>query len=103
MVNNTAIQTAFRTAKSNFFFFFTDGIFIFVNICYNGTRSGSRAVATSKIERFVIIALIKKRSILNVAAALDPSLTNKQGIHKIKNLKNTNTIYILRPKSSSLI
>ena len=44
-------------------------------------RGGSRAAATSKMERFVIIVngfqpltIITKRSILDVAAALDPSL-----------------------------
>ena len=33
---------------------------------------GSRAAATSKMEGFVIIAVITKRSILDVAAALGP-------------------------------
>ena len=44
-------------------------------------RSGSRAATTSKMERFVIIVngfqpltIITKRSILDVAAALDPPL-----------------------------
>ena len=44
-------------------------------------RGGSRAAATSKMERFVIIVngwkpltIITKRSILDVAAALDPPL-----------------------------
>ena len=44
-------------------------------------RGGSRAAATSKMERFVIIVsgfqlltVITKCSILDVAAALDPSL-----------------------------
>ena len=44
-------------------------------------RSGYRAAATSKMERFVIIVngfqpltIITKRSILDVAAALDPLL-----------------------------
>ena len=44
-------------------------------------RGGSRAAATSKIERFVItvngfqpLTIITKRSILDVAAALDPPL-----------------------------
>ena len=46
-------------------------------------RSGSRAAATSKIERFVIIVngwkpltIITKRSILDVAAALYPLLAS---------------------------
>ena len=45
-------------------------------------RGGSRTAATSKMERFVIIAIgwkpltiITKRSILDVTAALDPPLT----------------------------
>ena len=44
-------------------------------------RGGSRATATSKMERFVIIVngfqpltIITKRSILDVVAPLDPSL-----------------------------
>ena len=48
-------------------------------------RGGSRAAATSKMERFVIIGngfqpltIITKRSILVVAATLDPPLTNYQ-------------------------
>ena len=46
------------------------------------TRGGSRAAATSKMERFVIIVngfqaltIITKHSILDVAAALDPPLS----------------------------
>ena len=46
-------------------------------------RGGSRAAATSKMEHFVIIVngwkpltIITKRSILDVAAALDPPLKN---------------------------
>ena len=45
------------------------------------TRGGSRAAATSKMERFMIIVngckpltIVTKHSILNVAAALDQSL-----------------------------
>ena len=45
------------------------------------TRGGFRTVATSKMERFVIrvnawkpLTIITKRSILDVAAALDPPL-----------------------------
>ena len=56
--------------------------FIQDSICFNSnTRGGSRTAATSKIERFVIIAngfkpliIITKRSILDVAAVLDPPL-----------------------------
>ena len=47
----------------------------------NKSRGGSRAAATSKMERFVIIVnsfqpltIITKRSILDAAAALDPPL-----------------------------
>ena len=47
----------------------------------NGIRGGSRAAATSKMEPFVIIVngfkpltIMTKRSILHVAAALDPPL-----------------------------
>ena len=47
-------------------------------------RGGSRAVATSKMECFIIIvngfqplSIITKHSILDVAAALDPSLLVK--------------------------
>ena len=49
------------------------------------SRSGSRAAATSKMGRFVIIVngfqpltIIKKRSILDVAAALNPPLKLKE-------------------------
>ena len=52
-----------------------------------GIRGGSRAPATSKMERFVIIVngfqpltIITKRSILDVAATLDPP----QGINLLK-------------------
>ena len=38
------------------------------------SRGGSRAVATSKMQRFVIIVIITKHSILDVAAVLDPPL-----------------------------
>ena len=49
--------------------------------CMELFRGGSRAAATSKMERFVIIVngfypltIITKRSILDVAAVLDPPL-----------------------------
>ena len=48
------------------------------------SRGGSRTAATSKMERFVIIVngwkpltIITKRSILDVAAALDPPLASQ--------------------------
>ena len=46
-------------------------------------RGGSRTAATSKLERFVIIingwkllTIITKRSVLDVAAVLDPPMNN---------------------------
>ena len=52
------------------------------------SRGGSRAAATSKMERFVIIVngfppltIITKRSILDVAAALDPPLMSALPIY----------------------
>ena len=49
------------------------------------TRGGFRTVATSKMERFVIrvnawkpLTIITKRSILDVAAVLDPPLVTFQ-------------------------
>ena len=53
----------------------------------NRSRGGSRAAATSKVERFVIIVngwkpvtIITKRSILDVAAILDPPLRSGHSI-----------------------
>ena len=58
-------------------------------------RGGSRTTTTSKMERFVIIVngwkpltIITKRSILDVAAALDAPLLNPPSA----------TVYIERPK-----
>ena len=55
-------------------------------------RGGSRTAATSKMERFVIIVndwkpltIITKRSILDVAAALDPPLMIAYTMHISKN------------------
>ena len=62
------------------------------NETYNGeNRGGSRAAATSKMERFVIIVngwkpltIITKRSILDAAAALDPPLeTGRRLVERI--------------------
>ena len=57
----------------------------FRNVFVN--RGGSRTAATSKMERFEIIVnglkpltIITKRSILDVAAVLDPPLVNKPTI-----------------------
>ena len=55
------------------------------------TRDGSRAATTSKMERLVIIVnvfqplfIITKRSILDVAAALDPPLDYQTLLEKSK-------------------
>ena len=55
----------------------------------NGVRGGSRTAATSKMEHFVTIVngfepftVITKRSILDVAVLLDPSL----GVRSYSNL-----------------
>ena len=57
------------------------------------TRGGSRTSATSKMEHFVIIVngfqpltIITKRSILDVAAVLDPSLEAVNFYHKALHL-----------------
>ena len=62
-------------------------------------RGGSSAAATSKMERFVIIVngwkpltIITKRSILDVAAALDPPLRKTIYLTK-KILSDGNCIY----------
>ena len=54
----------------------------YLQLLKSSTRGGSRAAATSKMERFLIIVndfqpltIIKKRSILEDEAALDPPLT----------------------------
>ena len=56
----------------------------FGSIKYSG---GSRSAATSKMERFVIIVngwkpliIITKRSILDIAAALDPPLKYSESV-----------------------
>ena len=69
-------------------------------ILWQASRGGSKAAATSKMERFVIIVngfqpltIITKRSILDVAAALDPPLSlyvavinfNINGFHDFNN------------------
>ena len=58
--------------------FFYHIVFVLMGSLYRG---GSRTAATSKVKRFVIIVngwkpltIITKRSILNVAAVLDPPL-----------------------------
>ena len=54
-------------------------------MCVSGSRCGSRTAATSKMERFVIIAngfqpltIITKRSMLDLAAVLDPPLVSQK-------------------------
>ena len=56
----------------------------------NKSRGGSRAAATSKMEHFVIIVngfqpltIITKRSILDVAAVLDPPLKSGSKKHLV--------------------
>ena len=67
------------------------------------TRGGSRVAATSKMERFVIIVhgfqpltIITKRSILDVAAALDPPLDNSDNRRKNRNSKNNGNKIIIK-------
>ena len=62
-------------------------------------RRGSRTAAAFKMERFVIIVngfqsltIITKRSILNVAAVLDPPLMENLDIHQV------NTIFQISDK-----
>ena len=62
-------------------FFSPHNCSFFSDVCISG-RGGSRADATSKIERFAIIVngsqpltIIKKRAILDIAAALDLPLS----------------------------
>ena len=52
------------------------------------SRGGSRTAATSKMERFVIIVngfqpltIVRKRSILDVVAALDPPLVRGSSVY----------------------
>ena len=59
------------------------------------SRGGSRTAATSKMERFVIIVngfkpltIITKRSILDVAAVLDPPLMSQTSPCKLEYILN---------------
>ena len=63
---------SFKYSSINFEIAFSKSLFFFRHLSVIA-RSGSRAAATSKMERFVII-VITKRSILDVAAGLDPPL-----------------------------
>ena len=89
LVTSEQVYNAFvivvKTMINNIFFLVycaREGItFCHIHV-YLTTRGGSRAAATSKMERFVIIVnwwkpltIIIKDSILDVAVALDPPLT----------------------------
>ena len=57
--------------------------FLIFNVIFSSVRDVSRAAATSKVERFVIIVngfqpltIITKRSMLDVAVVLDPPLVS---------------------------
>ena len=59
-------------------------------------RGGSRTAATSKMERFVIIVngckpltIITKRSILDVAAVLDPPLKQTYSIYDLVTVRES--------------
>ena len=49
------------------------------------SRGRSRAAGTSKLERFQPLAIITKRSILDVAAALNPPLVSRCKIYLATN------------------
>ena len=73
-------------------------VFIYV---YKTTRGRSRTAATFKMERFVVIVngwkpltIITKRSIFDVAAALDPPPTTYPASHSI-HLKIRRTYRVL--------
>ena len=51
-----------------------DKRYLFALNAMPNSRGGSRTAATSKMERFVVIVMIKKGSILDVAAVVDPPL-----------------------------
>ena len=89
LVTSEQVYNAFvivvKTMINNIFFLVycaREGItFCHIHV-YLTTRGGSRAAATSKMESFMIIVngfhqltIITKRSILDVAVALDPPLT----------------------------
>ena len=74
-----------------FFLNFQSVDFIISYLIERSHRGGSRAAATSKMERLVIIVngfqpltIITKRSILDVAAALDPPLSHGTKINSTK-------------------
>ena len=63
-----------------------------------GSRGGSRAAATSKMEGLKALTIITKRSILDVAAVLDPPLgrvvIRKKEMRRHKRQKNIKMIKI---------
>ena len=70
-------------------------------------RGGSRTAATSKMECFVIIVngfqpltIITKRSILNVAAVLDPPLLSNQAVSPTLPKSRDKNLNILRTKGA---
>ena len=74
-----------------------------LHVVDNTTRSGSRTAATSKMERFVTVVnsfqpltTITKRSILDVAAVLDPPLTTYDATEDDKFFKIRPIIEALR-------
>ena len=80
---NGAVQLFFLTPNRNMF----AGKFVKSERFLAVFRGGSRAAAASKMERFVIIvngwkllSIITKRSILDVAAVLDPPLVLREHI-----------------------
>ena len=94
LVTSEQVYNAFvivvKTMINNIFFLVyctREGItFCHIHV-YLTTRGGSRAAATSKMESFMIIVngfhqltIITKRSILDVAVALDPPLAKERGI-----------------------
>ena len=73
-------------------------LFLFENM-WKLSTSGSRAAAKSKMERFVILVngfqpltIIIKRSILDVAAALDPLLTKYPELESNAKLFNIESV-----------
>ena len=71
------------------------------------TRGGSRTAATSKMEHFVIIVkgfqlltIIPKRSILDVAAILDPPLVTAIADKKIVSVFCVSGVLCSRPQSA---
>ena len=66
------------------------------------TRGGSRTAATSKMERLVIkpLTIITKRSILGVAAVLDPPLNDAELSEKFSKIVVKNIAPVVNRKIS---